>query len=53
MPTPRKNESEKKYVSRCVPQVIHEGGSWKSPSAASGKCYGMYRSAKRKSRRKK
>jgi len=29
MPEPRKRESQKKYVDRCIPQVIKEGKTQK------------------------
>lgn len=45
MPTPKKNESQSDYVSRCVPQVVGEG---RTQDQAVGKCYGMYKSKKKK-----
>ena len=45
MPKPKKGESKKKYVARCIPEVIGEG---KPPKEAAGKCYGMYDFYKRK-----
>jgi len=41
MPSVRKGESSKSYMSRCIPTVKKEGAKQK---AAVGKCYGMYRS---------
>ena len=40
MPSVRKNESSKSYLSRCIPIVKKEG---KSQKAALGQCYGMHR----------
>jgi len=40
MPSVRKGESSKSYMSRCIPQVKKEG---RSQEAAVGKCYGMHR----------
>jgi len=44
MPKPRNGESERDYVARCVPFVMGEGATREQ---ALGKCYGMYRSAKK------
>ena len=41
MPSVRKGENSKSYMSRCIPTVKKEGTTRK---AAVGKCYGMYRS---------
>lgn len=41
MPSVKKNESQSKYMKRCVPQVKAEG---KSQKAATGQCMGMYKS---------
>ena len=49
MPSVRKNESQSKYMSRCVPVVKAEG---KSQKAAVGQCMGMYRSKWITSKRK-
>ena len=47
MPTIKKGESQKSYVSRCIAYVIkHEGATREQ---AAGKCYGMYRHKKKKS----
>ena len=43
MPTPKPNESEQDFVSRCVPIVVGEGATQEQ---ALGKCYGMYSSHK-------
>lgn len=50
MPKPKKGESKKKYVARCIPEVIGEG---KPPKEAAGKCYGMYDFYKRKKKKGK
>ena len=47
MPTPKPNESEKDYVSRCIPMVMGEG---KTQEQAVGQCYGMYRQHKKAAR---
>lgn len=47
MPKPKKNESEKKYVKRCIPQVIKEGTA-KKPSQAAAVCHSMYDRSKKK-----
>ena len=39
MPKPRKNESKRQYMNRCVPMVVKEG---KTPKAAVGQCTGMW-----------
>jgi len=44
MPNPKKGESEQDFVSRCIPIVLAEGATQEQ---AAGKCYGMYRSAKK------
>jgi len=41
MPSVKKGESSKSYMSRCIPTVKKEGANQK---AAVGKCYGMYQS---------
>ena len=41
MPSVKKGESSKSYMSRCIPMVKGEGATQK---AAVGKCYGMFRS---------
>ncbi len=53
MPKVKRGESQSTYVSRAVPIIMKEGGPWESQKAALGKAYGMFRSAKKKSRRKK
>ncbi len=46
MPAVKPHESQKEYVSRCIPYVMkHEGATQKQ---AAGKCYGMYRYKKKK-----
>lgn len=49
MPTPRKGESEKSYVRRCVPVVIREGTA-KDGSQAAAICHSMYRRRRAKTR---
>lgn len=44
MPKPKPGESEKDYVARCVPVVMGEGATQEQ---ALGKCYGMYKNAKK------
>jgi len=41
MPEPKKGETERDFLSRCIPMLIHEG---KEQKAAVGACYGIYRS---------
>ena len=41
MPSVKKGESSKSYMSRCIPMVKAEG---KSQKASVGQCYGMYKS---------
>lgn len=41
MPSVKKGESSKSYMSRCIPTVKKEG---KSQKQAVGQCYGMFRS---------
>lgn len=43
MPTPRKDESEADFVSRCIPVLIGEG---KSQDEATAICYSMYKEKK-------
>ncbi len=50
MPTPRKGESRQAFVSRCIPFVMKEGKA-KNTKHASGLCYGIYDSSKKKRRR--
>jgi hypothetical protein len=50
MPKPKKGESKKSYISRCIPMVIGEG---KPPKEAAGKCYGMFDFYKKKKKKKK
>jgi hypothetical protein len=50
MPTPRPNESESDYVSRCVPYVMKNEGA--TQDQALGKCYGMYRNYKKGARKR-
>lgn len=42
MPTPKKGESEKDFVARCIPYVMKEDDKLSQKQAA-GKCYGIYR----------
>jgi len=41
MPRPHKGEAKSKYISRCISEVMHEGGH--TSEQAQGKCYGMWR----------
>ena len=45
MPTPRTGESQKDFLSRCVPMVIKEG---KHQQQAVAQCISMYKQAKNK-----
>lgn len=49
MPTPRKGESEKNFVNRCVPIVIREGTA-KDGTQGSAICHSMYRQHQRRAR---
>ena len=40
MPTPKKRETEKEYLKRYIPDLIHEGRPQKQAIAI---CYSMYR----------
>ena len=42
MPTPRPNETEEEYVSRCIPIVTKEGTA-KNEKQAAAICYSMYK----------
>ena len=42
MPTPNAGESEKDFVSRCIPYIIKEGTT-KDPSQAAAICHGIWR----------
>lgn len=50
MPSPRKNESEKDFVSRCVPVVL-EDGTTKDPKQAAAICHSMWRNRNKKKSR--
>lgn len=43
MPTPKPNEKESDYISRCVKEVMAEGATQEQ---ALGKCYGMWKGSK-------
>jgi len=47
MPTPNKGETEQHFVSRCISYLFHREG-FKDKKKAAGRCYGIYRSWKRK-----
>jgi len=49
MPTLRKGESYKEWMSRCIPYVIKEG---KTSAQAKGQCYGMWKNRNRKPKKK-
>jgi hypothetical protein len=49
MPSVKKGETSKSYMSRCIPAVKKEG---KSQEAAVGQCYGMFRSKWTEKKRK-
>jgi len=40
MPKPEKGESEKLFIKRCIPELIHEGRKVKQASAI---CFAIYR----------
>lgn len=40
MPKPNKKEKKSDYISRCISEVMKEGGH--SQEQAAGKCYGMW-----------
>lgn len=46
MPTPNQNESEKEFVSRCIPIVLDEGTAKDGPQA-SAICHSMYQQHKK------
>jgi HK97 family phage prohead protease len=48
MPTPRKGEPEKQYVSRCIPVVLKEGTA-KDSSQAAAICHSLYKQHHKKS----
>lgn len=50
MPTPRKGESEKNYVPRCIAYIMHEGKTG-NPSEAAAICHSMYREWRKKQRK--
>lgn len=47
MPTPNDKESEREFISRCVPIVIDEGTT-KDPSQAAAICYSKWREFRKK-----
>ena len=46
IPTPNKNESQKDFISRCVPYVINEGNT-NDPKQAAAICYSIWRKSKK------
>ena len=46
MPTPRANETEDDFVSRCIPYIINEGTT-DDPIQAAAICHSMWREAKK------
>jgi hypothetical protein len=44
MPDVKPNEKQSEFISRCVKEVMNEG---KPQKEALGKCYGIYRQAKK------
>jgi len=52
MPTPKKNESEKDFISRCIPYVIKEGTT-DDTSQAAAICHSIWRKSKEKNKMKK
>ena len=51
MPTPRRNESQKDFVGRCIPIVKHEDRS-RSNEQVNAICFSIFRDFKRKQRRR-
>jgi len=50
IPSVKPGESQKEFVSRCIPYLIHEGKHPNTPKgrkAAAGECYGIWRSSKK------
>lgn len=43
MPNPRKGESEREFLKRCIPQTIHEGYDQRGSKQAAAICYSKYR----------
>lgn len=41
MPKPKKNESKKAYIARCIEYCVKKEGLTKKQAA--GKCYGMWK----------
>lgn len=52
MPTPKKNERQEDFISRCIPIVKEEDPSLTNEQAA-GKCYGMWDQYKKNSKSQK
>lgn len=50
MPTPKKGETQSKFIARCVPVVLAEDDT-KNQAHAVAKCYGMWKQSKKKKRR--
>ncbi len=46
MPTPKKGESEKEFVGRCIPFMMHEHPDMKQDQAIAV-CYSMFRESKK------
>jgi hypothetical protein len=44
MPNPKKNETEKEFVARCIPFLMKEG---KPQKQAIAQCYSMFKQAKK------
>lgn len=40
MPKPRKKETKKDFIKRCIPEVVGEG---KSPEQATAICYSLWK----------
>ena len=52
MPTPNKGESQKDYVSRCIPTVMKEGTA-KDQKQAAAVCFSMYKQHQKNQRKTK
>jgi len=48
MPIPKKGETKKDFISRCIPFVIEEGTT-DDPKQAAAICYSIWRRSKKKS----
>jgi len=49
MPTPKTNETEQEFVSRCISYLFHNEGE-RDKRHAAAKCFGIYRQWKKNKR---